>query len=95
MNTNSNSKLMTIGFLSLTALILFIAQFLPLQPQARAADSIKDRDFSLLSAKSSRGGETVYVVDNRSGQIAVFTWDAGGRRLAPAGAGNLADAFQQ
>lgn len=88
----SNNSL-TIGFLSISALILFIAQFIPVQ-QARGEEAIKDRDYSLVSAKSARGGETVYVVDNRTGQIAAFSWDAGARQLTPVAAGDLAGAFR-
>jgi hypothetical protein len=86
------SNSLTIGFLSITALILFIAQFIPVRP-ADAAVAIKDRDYSMVTARSTRGGETVYVIDNRSGQIAVFTWDAGQRRLVPMAAGDLSNAF--
>lgn len=86
------SNSLTIGFLSITALILFIAQFIPVRP-ATAAVTLKDRDYSLVSARSARGGETIYVVDNRTGQIAVFSWDAGQRRLMPMAAGDLVNAF--
>lgn len=87
------SNSLTIGILSVTALILFIAQFIPVRP-AYGEVTIKDRDYSLISARSARGGETIYVVDNRSGQIAAFVWDAGGRRLAPIAAGDLSNAFR-
>lgn len=87
------SNSMTIGFLSISALVLFIAQFVPVR-EAKAEEALKDRDYSLLSAKSARGGETVYVIDNRTGQIAAFSWDAGARQLTPVAAGDLAMAFR-
>ncbi|HVT90563.1 MAG TPA: hypothetical protein VHD56_17035 [Tepidisphaeraceae bacterium] len=87
------SQNLAIGFLSITALILFIAQFLPVQP-AVAAEALKDRDFSIATARSTRGGDTVYIIDNRSDQIAVFTWDAGQRGLQLSGVGPVSGAFQ-
>ena len=69
---------MKIGFLTITALILFIAQFLPVRP-AGAQEVVRDRDYSLLSARSARGGDVIYVLDNRTGQMAVLTWDPAGR----------------
>jgi hypothetical protein len=90
---NMKSKLLAIGFLSITALILFIAQFVPVQP-ALAGDTLKDRDFSICSARSARGGDTIYVIDNRAGMMAVFTWDAGQRALLIGGVGPVSAAFQ-
>ena len=66
-----NSKTLSIGVLSITALILFLAQFIPVQP-VLAAQVIKGSDYSLIAAKSAPGGDIIYVVDNRSGQVAVF-----------------------
>lgn len=88
-----NNKSMTIGVLSVTAVILFIAQFLPVQP-VQAEVTLKDRDYSIVTALSEKGGENLYVTDNRSGQVAVFVWDAGRRAFVPAGGIALPDAFR-
>lgn len=87
------SKSLTIGVLSITAVLLLIAQFVDLQP-AMAGESVKDRDYSLVTATSQQGGEIVYVIDNHTGQVAVFAWDAGRRGLQFRGAGSMADAFR-
>jgi hypothetical protein len=90
-----NNKTMSIGFLSITALILFIAHFIPVQPAEAANFSIKDRSYSLVTARSAKGGDIVYVADNRTGQVAVFAWDAARRTLQPKGVGSLSDALKR
>lgn len=81
-----------IGFLSISALVLFIAQFVPVRI-ADASAVWKDRDYTMVTATSSRGGDTIYVVDNRSGQMAVLVWDASSRGFAVAGVAPIAEAF--
>jgi hypothetical protein len=73
-------------------LILFIAQFIPVQ--TAEANVWKDRDFSLITATSNRGGEVVYVVDNRTGQAAVLVWDAARRTFDVGGVGAVSKAFE-
>jgi hypothetical protein len=89
-----NSKTLTISTLSITALILFIAQFIPITPITSAATTIKDRDYSLATAISSQGGDIIYVTDNRTGLMAVFVWDPTSRSLQPRAGYSLADAFR-
>ena len=31
--------------------------------------SIKDRDYSLVTARTQTGGDSLYVLDNRSGRV--------------------------
>jgi hypothetical protein len=87
------STTLKIGFLTISALVLFIAQFLPVRPAA-AADVVKDRDYSLLSARSAVGGEVVYVLDNRTGLMAIFTWDAGSRAFVPSAVVPMSDGLR-
>jgi hypothetical protein len=56
--------------------------------------SIRDRNYSLVTAHDNRGGELVYVIKHNSGQVAVFTWDVGRRALQFQGAGPLSEAFK-
>lgn len=81
-----------IGFLTISALVLFIAQFVPVR-SAEASSVWKDRDYTLLTATSSTGGDTIYVVDNRSGQLAVLTWNSTERGFIVAGVAPIAQAF--
>jgi hypothetical protein len=87
-----NSKSLTIGVLSVTAVLLFLAQFMPLQ---RAEAQVwKDRDYSLVSTKSNRSGELVFVIDNRSGLVAALSWDNAARNFTVDGVGSITEAFR-
>ena len=59
-------KTFAIGILTLTAVILFIGQFLPVRT-AIANDSIGDRDYQLVTARTQQGGDALYVFQRRSG----------------------------
>lgn len=89
-----NQKTFTIGVLSVTALILSIAQFLPVQP-AMAQNTIRDRNYSLVTARASNGGDVVYVIRNNTGQIASFVWDTSKRALVVSSIRNMTDVFNQ
>lgn len=67
-----DKKTYAIGVLSIIATILFVANLSPVQP-VQAATSVKDRDFTLATTRSQRGGEILYIVDNRTGQIAAIS----------------------
>lgn len=88
-----DKKSLTIGLLSLSALILFVANLAP-QPQvAFAGETIKDRDYQVVTARVQQGGEGLYILDNKSGQVAVFTWDVAARGIRLRAVRNVADAF--
>lgn len=89
-----DSKSYSIGILTVTAVVLFVAQFLPVQPAAAQGTAVRERDYSLVTAAAVQGGQAVYVADNRRGMIAVFTWDAGRRMLEVRDVRPLADAFR-
>lgn len=69
-----DKKTYWIGVLSIISAVLFAANLMPVQP-VQAATSIKDRDYTLATTRGQRGGESLYVIDNRSGQIATITID--------------------
>ena len=87
-----DSKSYAIGILFLTAVVLLVAQFMPVQP-ALAAEAVRERDYSVVTTRSTAGGESLYVADNRTGVIAVFTWDAGRRGVLIRDARPISDAF--
>jgi len=91
--TEMDKKTYSIGILSLTALILFLANFLPLKPAA-AADAVKERDFTIVTSRIVQGGEGLYIVDNRTGLMAVFTWDANARTIRLRDLKPVSDAFR-
>ena len=80
-----------ISVLSLTAALLLAAHVM-VQP-AGAAAVIKDRDYQVVTAKIQTGGEGLYILDNRTGQMAVFTYDPTSRGLRARTVRNVTDAF--
>ena len=87
-----DKKTYGIGILFATAIVLLVAQFLPLAP-ATAQEAVIGRDYALVTAPIVGGGDALYVTDNRTGLIAVFTWDAGRRSLVLQGVQPVAEAF--
>jgi hypothetical protein len=86
-------KSFTIGFLSIAALVLAIANLSSNRPAAIAAETIKDRDYQVVTSRVQQGGEGLYILDNKSGQIAVFTWDVAARTVRLRAVRNIVDAF--
>jgi hypothetical protein len=86
-------KSFTVGILSITALILVIANLVPMPQPAIAAETVKDRDYQVVTARVQTGGEGLYIMDNKTGQVAVFTWDTGARQVRVRGVRNITDAF--
>jgi hypothetical protein len=80
-----------IAFLAITAGMLGAAHVL-VQP-AGAGTVIKDRDYQVVTAKVVSGGDGLYILDNRTGQIAVFTYDPASRGVRARQVRNVADAF--
>ena len=81
-----------IGTLLLSATVLLMANYFTAQP-ALALQTIKDRDYSLVTAASQAGGDTLYVLDNRSGRVAIFFYDPAAKALVPRRVGDMTAAF--
>ncbi len=92
MKNTTDKKTLWIGILSLTATLLLLGNYFAPQP-AVATTTIKDRDFSMVTAVQQSGGDSLYVLDNRSGRIAVYSYDPGRRAILPKAAGELANLF--
>jgi hypothetical protein len=88
-----DKKTFGIGLFSITGALLLIACLLP-NKAANAAFALKDRDYQLITAKG-QNGDTIYVVDNRTGLMAVFTFDNRARVLRPRQVRAVSDAFPQ
>jgi hypothetical protein len=89
---SGDKKVFAIGVLSLTAALLLIGNYFAPQ-HAVATTTIKDRDFSMVTAAVQTGGESLYVLDNRSGRVAVYAYDPTGRVIRPRGIGEMANLF--
>jgi hypothetical protein len=85
-------KNFAISLLCLSAVILMLANYFAPQP-AQALMTIKDRDYSLVTARTQNGGDSLYVLDNRSGRVAVFSYDPARRTLVPRVVGEMNAAF--
>ena len=82
-----------IGILTLTAVLMLVAHFLlPVTP-ARAQVAVKERDYQVVTARIQTGGDGLYVLDNRTGLVAVFTYDPSSRSVRARTVRNVADAF--
>ncbi len=87
-------KTFAIGILTLTAVILFIGQFLPVKVLAIANDSDwRSLDYQLVTVRTQQGGDALYVFQRRSGIVAVFSWDPNDRRIKLRGVRSVQDAI--
>jgi hypothetical protein len=79
-----DKKTYSIGILSLTAVVLLVANFLA-TPRVEATQGFVNpgRDYQVVSAPEQSGGDALYVLNNRTGMLAVFTYDAAARRMVP------------
>jgi hypothetical protein len=87
-----DKKTFIIGILSLSAVILLAANYFAPQP-AFALQTIRDRNYALVTATSQNGGDVLYVLDNLSGRIAIFAYDPSKREMVPRAGGDLTAAF--
>ncbi len=87
-----DSKTYGIGILSLTAVVLIVANCLG--PRPAAAELVTSgAGYSVATAAVQNGGDAVYILDNRTGNFAVFTYDPGTRRLEARRVRALSEAF--
>lgn len=81
-----------IGLLTLSAALLLAAHWFVPSPAA-AQVAVKDRDYQVVTARITSGGDGLYVMDNRTGQIAIFSYDPSARSMRARAVRNVADAF--
>ena len=89
---NVDKKTFAIGVLSLSSVVLVAANMLAPRGVS-AADSIKDNDYQLQTARMQQGGEALYVTDNRSGNMAVFAYNPNRKALEVIAVRPVMDAF--
>ncbi|MGA2582565.1 MAG: hypothetical protein ABSG31_04740 [Tepidisphaeraceae bacterium] len=88
-----NRKLLAICILSVSAMALMMANFV--RPRAAMADTWSgNRDYQAVTAQIQSGSEALYIVDNRTGLLAVFVYDPQSRALQAKAVRPLADAFR-
>lgn len=67
-----DSKTYGIGILTLTAVALLIANLFAPRP-ATAIESVANDDMQAVTARYQQGGDALYLLDQGSGRLAVFT----------------------
>jgi len=85
-------KTLTITFLSGSAMLLLALNAL-IPSTATAQISVKERDYQVVTAHIQSGGDGLYILDTRSGQVGVFTYDPTSRGVVARRVRSLADAF--
>ena len=84
-------KTILIILLCITAGILAFVEFG--NTPAKADTVIKDRDYQLVVGKGSNGGEDLYILDNRTGLMAVFVYDQTRHSVFPRQFTSMIDLF--
>ena len=85
-------KTFTIGVLCVTAVVLFVANLMMPQP-AEAGVAVKDRDYTAVTGRTVKGGEALFLTDNHTGVMAVFTFDPTARTVRAVDVRSLTEAF--
>lgn len=86
-------KLISICILTLSAVALMIANFAT-EP-AKAEVAVNSRDYQMCTALMQNGSQGLYVLDNRTGLLAIFSYDNNSRTVRPRAVRAVADAFKQ
>jgi hypothetical protein len=88
-----DKKTFAIGVLSLTAVILFVANLIAPLPQASANFVVKDRDYTAVTAVLTPNDEGIYITDNRSGKMVLFSFNPNTKSLQIRDIKDIMDAF--
>jgi hypothetical protein len=89
---NIDKKSFIVGVLSATAVALLAVHLMIPEP-AMAAVTIKERDYTAVTGRTTKGGEALYLTDNRTGLLGVFVFDPGKRALVAVAVKPVSDAF--
>jgi hypothetical protein len=79
-----DNKTFAIGILSLTAVVLVVANLFTgrLAPHsAMAQEVVRDRGYVMVTAEAPGGSDALYIMDERTGLIACLLWDPSKRSL--------------
>lgn len=88
-----DKKTLTIVLLSLSATVLLMTNLLMPTRTVVADEVIKDRDYQVMTAKWEANDEALIILDNRSGQMAAFIYDANARGLVVRAVAPVMNAF--
>lgn len=79
-----DKKTYSIGILTLAAVVLMVANFLAM-PRADGSAGVvyPGRDYQVVSSPVQEGGDALYILNNRTGILGVFTYDPATQRMVP------------
>jgi hypothetical protein len=86
-----NKQIVSIVTLCVSAglLLAYVAS-----PPARGGDLvIKDRDYQIVTGHAINGGDDLYILDNRTGLMAVFVFDPNRHGVFPRAFTSVVDLF--
>jgi hypothetical protein len=93
MNMTVDKRTFVLGVLTLSAVILLVANILAPRG-AVAMTTIYDKEtYQMQTARISNGGEALYVTDNRTGIMGVFVYDPNRRTIIARTVKPVMDAF--
>ena len=78
-----DKKTFWIGVMTIVLAVLLAAHAMQpgmVMPTASAQEVIDHRDWAMATARTASGGEVLYVLDKRGGQLTVLTWNTRERR---------------
>ena len=88
-----DKKTFVIGVLSLSVLVLVVANILAPR-YVSAGESMMNPDYQLSTARVQTGGEALYVTDTRSGTMLVYVYNPSARTLVAAARRPVQESFQ-
>ena len=75
-------KSFLIGVLTLTAAILTVGH-IQVSSTANANVTVVENDYQLITGKTNKGDDGLYVLHRRKNLVALFTWDPSKKSIAP------------
>ena len=87
-----DSKTLSIVTLSITAIVLVLANMASPTP-ATAEAVVAGRDYQAVTTRMQTGGDALYILDNKTGQLAVFSYDLKEKKVVPRDVRYVRDAF--
>lgn len=78
-----DKKTFWIGVMTIVAAVLLAAHAMQptsLLPIANAQEVADSRDWAMATAEMASGGQVLYILDKRTGQLALITWNQQTRR---------------
>jgi len=78
-----DKKTFAIGVLSLSAIVLIVANILAPRTASATYETTHDNDYSICTSTAPGGGDAIWITEKRSGGIAVFVYNPAQKTLQP------------